>query len=436
MKIRYIVILILGGILYTIGLLGLARVISTNPARGEELFGSVITNMVVDIGDIPGNIRSYFSKPNFFIADSLNGDGFTYFSDNISTYSKLLVSYKTDSFDSKIQLLDIKTGALIKEWTPNSKQITALSFNEDNPMSFEKGSDLHYSYPLLLKDSSVVFNTNYSLVKINKNSEVEWVNNAINAHHSIEMDAGGDIYISARNFLAGNYDFLPSNSEAYQKSLHDEAIMKIDASTGEILYDKSIIEILVENGYESLMYAGGHLLSDPIHLNDVQPALRKGRFWDQGDLLISCRNLSLVFLYRPSTNSVLWKQQGPWKGQHDANFHGDKWVTVFGNDVIVDSPSGKIFQKGHHLLRGFNEIYKYDLEKDSLTTPFTNLMQKENIKTPSRGKGTLLPNGDIFIEETDNGRIIFGDSIKKKILFVRRIDSDHISSLNWSRIID
>ena len=435
MKIRYIIIVVLGVILYTIGLLGVSRVISDNPEKGKEKFGSAITNLILRTGELPRNIKSLFAKPDFYISDTLIKDGFTYYTNNTTTYSKLLISYKTAEFDQKIQLLDIETGALIKEWSPNSKLISKLSYNEDNPGTFEKGADLHYSHPVLLKDSSVVFNTNYSLVKINKENKLEWVNNSIWAHHSIELDANGEIYISGRNFLSGQYDFLPRNTEEYTSALQDDAIMKIDPSTGKILYNKSVIEVLVQNGYESMLHTGGQLSFDPVHLNDVQPALSTTEYWEQEDLLISCRSLSAVFLFRPSTNKILWLRQGPWRGQHDPNFYGDRWVTVFGNDILVDYPSRKIFKNGHHLLKGHNEIYVYDLEKDTITTPFTRLLKKENVKTATQGNCEILPNGDIFIEETSYGRIIIGDSINKKVEFARRLDPETITVLNWSRII-
>ena len=436
MKVRYIIIILLGGILYTIGLLGMARVISDNPERGKDMFGPAVTNTILKAGEIPGSIKSFFSNPNFYIADTLRKDGFSYYSNTIPNYPKLLVSYKTGTHASKIQLLDIKTGRLIREWAPNSKQISKLSRNENNTSTFKKGADLHFSHPLLLKDSSIVINTTYSLVKINSRSEIEWVNNEIWAHHSIELDAEGNIYICGRNFLSAPYDFLPEDPKGYAKIFLDDAIFKVDPMTGEILYKKTIISILQENGYEAMLYNSGFLSSDPIHLNDVQPAVYKGKYWEQGDLLISCRSLSVVFLYRPSTNKVVWLKQGPWLSQHDPNFYGDSQITVFGNDVLMDYHSQKIFENGFHLLKDHNQIYIYDLEKDSISTPFSRLMQNESIGTGFQGQCKLLPNGDIFIEETGGARVIIGDSVSKKVEFVRRVDPENITALNWSRIID
>jgi len=69
-------------------------------------------------------------------------------------------------------------------------------------------------------------------------------------------------------------------------------------------------------------------------------------------------------------------------------------------------------------------------------TPYHQLMKSENIQTDTSGRCDILPNGDIFVEETKNGRIIIGDSTTKKIEFVKRLDEDHVSWLFWSRIVN
>ena len=50
---------------------------------------------------------------------------------------------------------------------------------------------------------------------------------------------------------------------------------------------------------------------DPIHLNDIQPVNFNGDYWEKGDVFLSLRNQSMIVLYRPSTNQIVWKTQGP-----------------------------------------------------------------------------------------------------------------------------
>src|SRR5690606_15593821 len=129
------------------------------------------------------------------------------------------------------------------------------------------------------------------------------------------------------------------------------------------LYIKSINEMLYENGYRGLLFGVGPLESDPVHLNDVQPALTSGPYWEKGDLLISLRNKSTVILFRPSTNKILWLRTGPWLYQHDADFIDDTRISIFGNNVIRNADFDFIDKH--------NEQYVYDFKNDSLSTPYT-----------------------------------------------------------------
>ena len=59
---------------------------------------------------------------------------------------------------------------------------------------------------------------------------------------------------------------------------------------------------------------------DPIHLNDVQTVEYDSKFGRRGCLL-SLRNLSLVLLYRPNTNEIIWRSKDNYFfNQHDAGY--------------------------------------------------------------------------------------------------------------------
>jgi len=399
-NLRYLLIFVTGFILYTLLITGLTRIVHSNPDKGKQKLGNTISEVIYETSDVSRKVKSFFKKPKFLIPNDKLSDGFSYYSKNIETYPKLLISYKAAPFDAKIQLLDIQKGTVIKEWNPDSREIS------------------------------------YSIVKINARSEIEWLNNSFKAHHSIELNHRGNLYLPGRNFKSDEHAFLPENYDEYSTHLKDDTIVELDIVTGEILSYKSVISILEENGYTSLLHKNGYLINDLIHLNDVQPALEDGDYWKKGDLLISCRNLSIVFIYRPDTNKIIWLKQGPWSAQHDPHFYQKDKIIVFGNDIILDYSREKIMKESFHFIHGNNEIYMYHFSNDSISTPFSELLIKEKIRTPTQGNCTILPNGDIFVEETDYGRIIFGDSITKKIEFARRVDKDHITALNWSRIIN
>jgi hypothetical protein len=55
------------------------------------------------------------------------------------------------------------------------------------------------------------------------------------------------------------------------------------------------------------------------------------------------------------------------------------------------------------------------------------------IGTLTEGRSRILPNGDLYVEETNHGRILFGNTQGLYATFVSRLDKDHIAMLGWSR---
>jgi hypothetical protein len=195
----------------------------------------------------------------------------------------------------------------------------------------------------------------------------------------------------------------------------------------ELLFKKSITDILLENGYRGLLFGIGPMERDPLHLNDIQPALTSTEYWQKGDLLISIRNKSTVFLYRPSSNKILWLKTGPWLNQHDANFVDESRISIFGNNIIRN--------KNYDFIDGHNEVYIFDFKTNETSTPYTDFLAKSKVKTMTGGRSEVLPNGDVFIEETDFGRILRGSNRQTIWQYVERVDKKSSAVLGWSRII-
>ena len=57
-------------------------------------------------------------------------------------------------------------------------------------------------------------------------------------------------------------------------------------------------------------------------------------YWSKGDIFLSVRSLSLIILYRPSTNEVIWYKQGPWRFQH-IDIVDDNTIAIFDNNVTL-----------------------------------------------------------------------------------------------------
>jgi hypothetical protein len=53
---------------------------------------------------------------------------------------------------------------------------------------------------------------------------------------------------------------------------------------------------------------------------------RKGMYFYQ------CDSQSMVILYRPSTNQIIWKGAGPFFSQHDVDILDNHRISVFNNN--------------------------------------------------------------------------------------------------------
>ena len=439
-RLRILFIIVVGIFLYSIALSSFVRNLYLAPDTNAQW--GIAGDAVKFMANLPSQVKQAFEAPGFYVGNSTAKDGLTLVSQVSDTvdYPNLLVSYKTKPFGQEFELLEVPSGASIRKWAPDNAELFERAFNEADPRKPPKGSDLHFMHALMLKDSSLIMNSQITslLTRIGKDNSIMWISNDRNYHHTSELGPDGTVWVCSRPFQATQLPFLPDTEEA-RSAFMDDALTRIDPDTGEILFEKSVSQILIENGYGGLIVQKGQIISDPIHLNDIQPAYSTTEYWNRGDLLISCRNISTVFLYRPSEDKILWIQQGPWQNQHDADFVDGQSISIFGNDILREESTldPKITTKNLFFppSGGTNEIYLYNFENDSVTTPYSKLMEAEGINTITSGRSEILANGDIFVEDTNNGRIIIGDSARSKMEYVKRIDDEHISSLFWSRMI-
>ena len=135
---------------------------------------------------------------------------------------------------------------------------------------------------------------------------------------------------------------LPIEKVGVKRGYVDDGIVKLSPN-GEILFEKSVSQIFIDNGLEYLLFATGdwEFTKDPIHLNDIQPIDKDGDFWKKGDVFLSLRSQSMVILYRPSINQIIWKLTGPFFHQHDVDILNDHTISVFNNNskLFVDGDS-------------------------------------------------------------------------------------------------
>jgi hypothetical protein len=325
-----------------------------------------------------------------------------------------------------VQLIRIADGKVMADWPLDWNAI----YSQMTDKKFErKGrADHGVSYhPLLLDNGDIIFNTGKSLVRSNLcSTKPVWVNDQV-IHHSIEMASDGTSIWApgvTKEFFLEAHPLL--------KGMRDDSIARISFD-GKILENTSVSKILVENGLRSLLLGtSGHVFrEDPIHLNQIHEALSDTKHWKRGDLLLSLRSLSTVMIYRPSTGKVIWHQLGPWTSQHAALFVDDHRISVFDNNSFSGAPTDAPFARAGDT----NRVLIHDFDTGQTTEPYATLLANEKPVTWNQGLARVLPDGGLFLEETNNGRHL--RYTKDKLLWSRINDFDdkHVGIAAWSRYL-
>ena len=388
---------------------------------GGKRFKPATASFVLKFAEFPSKVFYYFfpnTKDSRWIVDSSNANGFNYLSDTsgISAGYLLISTFNEKNNNPSIKLVNVKNAKT--EWLWEINIDTALKYTY-SAGAIDK-SNLRLFHPVLLKDKSIIFNTSYSLVKIDSNSNIVWSKRGI-FHHAIEKENDSIVWVPLRLAKSKLYRFNETDT------LYDDALCSINTNTGNAQFEKSVAQVLIENGYSNILNSG-QFENDLVHLNEIQPAPYDSKYWKKGDLLVSARNKNVVFLYHPATNKISWLMDGPWIGQHDCSFIDSGRLLIFGNDLLR-------LPHGDTLLYGHNNAYIFDFKANKTSTPFTRLFENMKIQTRTEGRCDLLSNGDLFVCETNSGRIIIGDTSKPKIIYVERVDKEHIKMFNLVRYV-
>jgi hypothetical protein len=187
----------------------------------------------------------------------------------------------------------------------------------------------------------------------------------------------------------------------------------------------------MRNGYAGLYLGVDQVSSDRIHLNDAQPIKRNAGVARIGDVALSSRTLSTVFLYRPSTDGIVWLKTGPWLRQHDVNLVGPDLYSVFGNDVY--SRTGR---KRDELFGQSSQVCLFDPTTQQVRTPYAEVLKSLKVRTAFSGRSRVLANGDVFVEETDAHRLMRVSPNAVRWEYVSGESAQWSGALHWCRYLE
>jgi hypothetical protein len=341
----------------------------------------------------------------------------------------LLSGMDSEVKHSAVKLIRIADGKVMAQWVPDWD----LIYSRLSDKKWErKGSTANAlpQHPLLLADGDIIFQARFGMIRSSVCSkEPVWlIDHAF--HHSIEPALDG-ASLWAPSIAEGTFkDYNPWLEE----HLRNDSIARVSFD-GKLLENHSMAQILIDNGLRSkVLGSGGHgFQDDPLHINYINVATSDGKYWQRGDLLISARTPSTIFLYRPSTGKILWHKTGPWLNQHAVRFLDDHRISIFDNNVFSGSPHGARFVHPEDM----NRVLIYDFATGEISEPYAALLEPHKPITRTEGFARILPDGGLFLEETNNGRHLRFS--KDKLLWSRVNDYDpetrEVGIVAWSRYL-
>jgi len=401
---------------------------------GGALFPK-IRNASVFIAEIPFNILRLTFKKNKNNKISIHNDydmppelikhkeksKFERFIDNNRNTLLVLPRYdgnKKRSVVDIIQLNDFKTIHTYEhDITTMNNMVNTSNIEYKNIKIDDSEIRFEYRHPLILEDGSLISHSESApLFKIGICSDLIWMNQEERFHHSIEKSYDNSIWVPTSMYpystIVGNYidDF----------GFLDDAITKV-SQDGEILFIKSVSEVLIENKIKDLKLLD---VFDPIHLNDIQTAKFDTSYWKKNDLFLSLPRVNAIIHYRPSTNKVINYIQGPFSWQHDVDIISDHEISIFNNNNSLAD-------------RNYSEIIIYDFKTKKFSKKFNESLIKDDFKTSTEGLSEILNDGSMLVEEQNHGRLIFYDKEgRKEWEFINKDDQGNIYFISWSRVIE
>ena len=427
-------------VLYLTIILGIIFSVGFGILVRQELVGNTkfgwISKTALTLSEIPVTLKKFMLGPlnGLRVEDRFPSlDGFI--GNPNSEVSYLLLSkYNGDLENSIVELVDLTNFEVLHTWNPNIDAMNDLVKLKDEfkYLKRDKGDKRSLLiHPKLTKDGGLLFTNTAPLKKIDSCSRLIFQNTHDQFHHSIEIDIDGNIWVPSHLYpqtlpITKIGNIIRDEDGGFK----DDAIVKL-SSDGKLLYEKSLSQILIDNGIEYILFTIGDInkfTTDPIHLNDIQPVDFNTEFWKKGDVFLSLRHQSMVLLYRPSTNKIIWRGTGLFFHQHDVDILDDHRISIFNNN-------SKTFINGDKV-DGHNEVIIYDFKSNQYYSYLKDSLVQNDVRTNTAGRSEILPGGDLIIEETNFGRTLYFNSDGSlRWTHLNRADNGNVYKVAWSRIM-
>ncbi|MBN2163657.1 MAG: aryl-sulfate sulfotransferase [Pontiellaceae bacterium] len=308
-----------------------------------------------------------------------------------------LITCISDHLDLAVELRDMN-GTMVHEWIVNwfDAWPDAQHLPDDIRPKSSPGTHIHGA--VLLPNGNLVYNYEHlGTVCMDPDSRVVW-KLPYRTHHSIHRHDDGTLWICAqktRNEI--NPDF-PNRRIPY-----DEYIILEVSQSGTVLKEWSVDLILKKNGLTDWLTTdlieSPYVLDDLLHLNDAEPFPEdmKPGFFGPGDIMVSLRNISTVFVFNRTSGKIKYvSSPGLFSLQHDPDFIDGNSYSVFDNNV----PHPERWEPGTQ-----SRILRVNVPEDRAEVIYEGT-QEHPLFSRIMGKHQWLPNRNLLITEAMEGRAI------------------------------
>lgn len=420
--------------LFLLALLSVFGWMSQHRARKDRDFGA-LNGIVETLSGFPDlfkrSVEEVQTLPQTFIPTPEDFEPLNLLEEDVLT----LTAYSNEAEGRTFAARNLRNGETLHEWVL-----------PDTLGPLKPHWRVHH--PLLLEDKSLVsFITNRSpLFRLDSASNVMWRQDSLSFHHAINRAANGDLWACTMRWeRGGRHIAYRGRYTMGEKTVHflDNSVARIDPATGHILEVHSMVEVLKSNGLDHLVLRSGDP-QDPLHLNDVEPALTTSAHFQQGDLFLSFRNLQCVLQFRPATGEVIRVIGGPLASQHDVDILNDSTLVIFNNNTQENMGEYTNKQDKYPtskdevaLAHYHSEITLFDLGSGAFTPLFREAMTEEGIMTFSEGLQEALPGDRWFLEEQNSGVlwVIGPEGVEYRGVHASH-HAGHHHLPNWTRVLD
>lgn len=247
----------------------------------------------------------------------------------------------------------------------------------------------------------------FGLVKLNKDSEVQWVYEK-DPHHDIEIDPDGRIYVLGRDVRQQADEDFPNILPPFM----NETLVVLDEN-GQEIKTLSFIDMFKNSALRILLEKVSHIPEDPtmpagdlFHANTIErvpdTAVGRAPMLKRGHLMVSLRNWNLLLMVDPDEEEITWASYGPWHGQHHTEIQNDGSVFMFDN-------------MGHLEGGGASRILQVDLNDLGMIWGYGG-SQEQPFFSAYNSMIDVLPNGNVLATSSHAGRI-FEVSPDKEIVW-------------------